>query len=157
MFKRILFSAGTGTTLLFAACTDSTDPRPDCTPMFNTVKETRGDTLVTTTGLRYIETQVGTGGPVVSCRGAAVSLRGTLLDNTEFQPSVGYRFTPGLHQLLAGFEQGVIGMRVGGTRRLIIPPELGYGSQDQKDSTGKVVIPANSTIVFDVGALAVEP
>ena len=155
MFKRMLLSTGAGAALVLAACENPVE-RPDCTPMFNTLKETRGDTVVTTTGLRYIETTAGTGETVVSCRGAAVSLRGTFLDGSEFQPSVGYRFTPGLHQLVAGFEQGVIGMRVGGTRRVIVPPELAYGTVDVKDNAGKVVIPATAPVVFDIGALAVE-
>jgi FKBP-type peptidyl-prolyl cis-trans isomerase len=155
MFKRMLLSTGAGAALVLAACENPVE-RPDCTPIFNTVKETRGDTAVTTTGLRYIETTAGTGGTVVSCRGAAVSYRGTLTDSVEFAPLAGIRFTPGLAQVVAGFDQGVIGMRVGGTRRLIIPPDLGYGNVDRKDASGKVVIPANSTIIFDISALAVE-
>ena len=156
-YRRILLSAGSGAAFLLAGCETNTEPRPECDEVFNTVAETRGDTVVLSTGLRYIETELGTGATVVSCRGAAVSLRGTLLDDTEFQETIGYTFTPGLGQLIAGVDRGVIGMRVGGTRRLIIPPALGYGNQERTDpGSGRVVIPANSTLVFDVEAFAVE-
>ena len=157
MFRRILLSAGAGASFLLASCESTTEPRPECDEVFNTVAETRGDTVVLTTGLRYIETEVGTGATVVSCRGAAISLRGTLLDSTQFQAPLGIQFTPGLGQLIDGVDHGVIGLRVGGTRRLIVPPELGYGSTPRTNDAGEVVIPPNSTIVFDVEALAVQP
>ena len=156
MYKRILLSAGAGATLFLAACETSTEPRPECTELFNTVAETRGDTVVLTTGLRYIETELGSGGTVVSCRGASIAVRGTLLDNTEFQRLIGINFVPGLGQLITGMDLGVIGMRVGGKRRLIIPPALAYRDQPQLNEAGQVIIPANSTIVFDVEARAIE-
>ena len=156
MFRRLLLSTGAGAAFLLAGCESTTEPN-DCTEVFNTVAETRGDTVVLDTGLRYIETELGTGATVVSCRGAAVSVVGTLLDETRFQAPLGITFTPGLGQLIPGVDRGVIGIRVGGTRRLIIPPALGYRDQPQTDNTGKVIIPANSTIVFDVEALAVQP
>ena len=59
-------------------------------------------------------------------------------------------FVEGLGDLIDGYEQGVIGMRNGGTRRLIIPPELGYGSEPQRNSAGEIIIPANSTLVYDI-------
>ena len=155
MYRRILLSAGLGAALLLASC-ESTEPELDCDEIFNTVAETRGDTVVLTTGLRYIESQLGTGATLMACRGASISARGELLNKTEFQPIVGINFIPGLNgpdQLIPGMDQGVVGMRVGGKRRLIIPPALAYGSQDVVRA-GKVVIPANSVIVFDVEALA---
>jgi FKBP-type peptidyl-prolyl cis-trans isomerase len=158
MYRRILLSTGAGAALLLSACESTTEPRPDCTEVFNVVAATRGDTVVLDTGLRYIETKAGSGATVVSCRGAAVSVKGTLLNDSVFQAPLGITFTPGLGQLIPGVDRGVIGIRVGGTRRLIIPPALGYGAQAQTNpSTGKVIIPANSTIVFDVEVLAVEP
>jgi FKBP-type peptidyl-prolyl cis-trans isomerase len=157
MFKQIFLSAGAGAALLLAGCDNPVD-RPDCEQVFNSAAEQRGDTIVTTTGLRYNDTEVGTGATVVACRGVAVTLRGTFVDETEFQERIGMTFAPGITNLVDGVTQGVIGMRVGGTRRLIVPPALGYGSEDLKDrDTGEVVIPANSTIIFDIGALAVEP
>ena len=60
------------------------------------------------------------------------------------------RFTLGVGQVIDGWDQGIIGMKVGGHRKLKIHPELGYGSQD------KGVIPPNSTLIFKVELLEVE-
>jgi FK506-binding nuclear protein len=57
---------------------------------------------------------------------------------------------------ILGFQIGVNGMKEGGERLLAIPPTLGYGNNDIKDANGKVIIPANSTLVFDVELLKVE-
>lgn len=112
-----------------------------------------GDTVVTTSGLRYIDGQVGGGGVVDWCRTVAVSYDAFFLDGTKFDSASALNalvFTPGVGQLIDGFEQGVIGMHVDGTRRLIVPPELAYGAEPRRDAAGNIVIPANSTIVFDV-------
>ena len=158
MFKRILLSAGAGATLLLAACENTNEPPLDCDEVFNTVTETRGDTVVLSTGTRYIETQVGTGATVVACRVSQIRVRGTLLNGTEFQEPVLIPTMPGFQgqgRLIEGMDHGIVGMRVGGKRRLIIPPALGYGAEDLIRG-GEVVIPGNSTIVFDVEALAVQ-
>ena len=62
----------------------------------------------------------------------------------------------GSGQVITGWELGLIGMREGGTRRLIVPPELAYGEQEITDITGKVRIPANATLYFDIVLLHVE-
>ena len=66
-----------------------------------------------------------------------------------------YQFVPGTGSVIPGFEQGVVGMQVGGERRVIVPPELAYGSTPQTNGAGEVIIPANSTVVFDVRLTAV--
>jgi FKBP-type peptidyl-prolyl cis-trans isomerase len=106
------------------------------------------------TGLRYIEGVAGTGAPARWCLAIVTHHTEYLLDGTRLysthdddRPLV---FTPGLGDLIDGYEQGVIGMRNGGTRRLIVPPELAYGSQPQLNSSGQVVIPANSTLIYDI-------
>lgn len=61
--------------------------------------------------------------------------------------------TVGQGQVIPGWDKGLVGMKIGETRRLIIPPALAYGPSAQKDSTGKVVIPGNATLIFDVTAI----
>jgi FKBP-type peptidyl-prolyl cis-trans isomerase len=72
---------------------------------------------------------------------------------TLVQSSVGstpFSFVLGTGQVIKGWDQGVVGMKVGGTRRLIVPPDLAYGS------TGQNGIPANATLVFDISLLSVQ-
>lgn len=61
-----------------------------------------------------------------------------------------FAFTPGEHRVIAGWEQGVIGMKVGGKRRLVVPPAVGYGSQ----ANGP--IPGGSVLIFDIELLEVK-
>jgi FKBP-type peptidyl-prolyl cis-trans isomerase FkpA len=66
--------------------------------------------------------------------------------NTEFQPAF----------LVPGFRDGLLGMRVGGRRRIVIPSELGYGSTSIKDASGKIEIPRQSTLIFNIELLRVH-
>jgi len=92
---------------------------------------------------------VGTGATVVAGDTITVSYVGTLTNGTQFDSSSSFPFRIGVGQVIKGWDQGLIGMRVGGRRRLTIPPSLGYGSQ----AVG--TIPANSTLKFDIGLLAI--
>lgn len=103
---------------------------------------------------------VGIGATATAGRIVSVHYTGWLYDSskadnkgTQFDTSVGrgpFTFVLGAGQVIAGWDQGVAGMRVGGKRRLVIPPSLGYGSV----AVGP--IPANSTLVFEVELLAVQ-
>jgi FKBP-type peptidyl-prolyl cis-trans isomerase FkpA len=103
---------------------------------------------------------VGTGATASAGRIVSVNYTGWLYDSsktdskgTQFDSSVGrgaFSFVLGAGQVIAGWDQGVAGMRVGGKRRLIIPPSLGYGSA----TVGP--IPGNSTLVFEVELLGVQ-
>ncbi len=80
---------------------------------------------------------------------------GWLEDGTKFDSSLNpgrepLRFTLGAGQMIQGFDQGILGMKVGGKRKLTIPPNLAYGSQD------KGIIPPNSTLIFELDLLIVE-
>lgn len=97
---------------------------------------------------------VGTGDEAVSGKTVSVNYVGTLTDGTKFDSSYDrnepFEFKLGAGEVIKGWDQGVAGMKVGGKRKLVIPPDLGYGAQ----ANGK--IPANSTLVFEVELLAVK-
>lgn len=126
-----------------------------CYDVPDTVLEVRGDTVVLETGVRYIETAVGAGAEAETCTDVAIEYTGQLLDGSQFAQGQ-YAFIPGAGHVVDGLEQGVVGMRVQGQRRIIIPPELGYGAEPQHNAEGEVVVPANSTLVFDVEVLGVQ-
>lgn len=110
-------------------------------------------------GLKYSDSKVGDG--AVASPGATVSVHYTgWLDKdgakgAKFDSSLDrgqpFQFTLGAHQVIAGWDEGVAGMKVGGERTLIIPPELGYGSRGAGG-----VIPPNATLIFDVQLLKVQ-
>lgn len=91
---------------------------------------------------------IGTGATAVSGDTVTVTYVGTLTNGTQFDAGT-FSFRLGANQVIAGFDQGVLGMRVGGRRRLTIPPNLGYGSQ----ANGP--IPANSTLKFDITLVSI--
>jgi FKBP-type peptidyl-prolyl cis-trans isomerase len=107
------------------------------------------------------EVTIGTGTEAVP--GATVSVLyvgqlqdGTVFDSSEAHGNVPLTFVLGDQGMIPGFQIGVNGMRVGGERLMAIPPSLAYGNQDVTDENGNVVIPANSTIVFDVKLVDVQ-
>lgn len=77
--------------------------------------------------------------------------RGALEDGTEFDAASRFEFTLGAGEVIKGWEVGVRGMRVGGKRRLTVPPKLGYGKRGSLPE-----IPPSATLVFDVELLAVK-
>jgi FKBP-type peptidyl-prolyl cis-trans isomerase len=109
-------------------------------------------------GLKYTDTTLGTGVEATRAHKVTVQYTGWLSNNGEkgrkFDSSVGgtpLAFTLGAKQVVPGFDEGVSGMKVGGKRTVIIPPELGYGA---KGAGG--VIPPNATLIFDLELLKVE-
>lgn len=102
----------------------------------------------------------GTG--AVASQGSTVSVlyTGKLSDGTVFDSSAAHgnvplTFTLGGQGLIEGFQMGIQGMKEGGERIVSIPASLAYGSQDVKDVTGKVIIPAGSTLMFDIKLVSV--
>jgi FKBP-type peptidyl-prolyl cis-trans isomerase len=110
-------------------------------------------------GLKYNDTKVGTGTEATRGRKVSVHYTGWLYTNGEkgrkFDSSLDrgqpFQFTLGAGQVIKGWDEGVAGMKVGGQRTLIIPPELGYGARGAGG-----VIPPNATLMFDVELLKVE-
>lgn len=105
--------------------------------------------------LQVEDIQVGEGAEAVKGRVVEVHYTGTLLDGTRFDSSLDrgapFRFTLGAGRVIAGWDQGVAGMRVGGRRVLTIPPALAYGAAGVPG-----VIPPSSTLRFEVELLAVR-
>lgn len=105
---------------------------------------------------------VGTGAEAVNGRSVTVNYTGWLYDpnapenkGRQFDTSIGrepFRFTIGQRDVIAGWDQGVPGMRVGGRRRLVIPPALAYGSS----GAGNGAIPPNATLIFEIELLSVS-
>jgi FKBP-type peptidyl-prolyl cis-trans isomerase len=96
------------------------------------------------------DTRVGTGLTVGAGMSLTVNYTGTLTDGTVFDTSVGKRpftFVLGVGEVIAGWDTGLVGMKVGGQRKLTIPSELGYGPQ------GSDPIPPNATLIFEVELL----
>lgn len=91
---------------------------------------------------------VGTGATVVTGDTVTVTYVGTLTNGTQFDAGT-FTFRVGAGTVIKGWDQGLVGMRVGGKRRLTVPPNLGYGSQ------GSGPIPANSTLKFDIVLLGI--
>jgi peptidylprolyl isomerase len=108
---------------------------------------------VTESGLRITDVVVGEGPEAVAGQGVVVNYRGTLTDGREFDSSYGrgpFRFPLGAGRVIRGWDEGVAGMKVGGKRKLVIPPDLGYGSRGAGG-----VIPPDATLIFEVELLEV--
>lgn len=155
---RKLLGLGLGALALLATACESGVSGPECDPVPLSVSSTSGDTVTLNTGLRYVQLEQGTGTTVAYCDLVRVGYRGSFLSGEVFDPGTApLDALLGYGQLITGFEQGIVGMRVGGKRRLIVPPQLGYGNQDRTNSVGEVVIPGNSTLIFDVELVAHAP
>lgn len=104
--------------------------------------------IKTNSGLEYEDVVVGTG--IEAKPGSMVTAHyaGTLMDGTKFDSSYDrgepIEFRLGVGRVIKGWDEGLVGMRVGGKRKLVIPPHLGYAER----AVGK--IPPNSTLVFEV-------
>jgi FKBP-type peptidyl-prolyl cis-trans isomerase FkpA len=133
--------------LVTAACgTDSGDPtKVTYAPALGV---DLGAMTRTASGLYLQDQQVGTGAEATSGRYVEVHYSGWLpngdLFDTSRDTNKPIAFTLGQGRVIQGWEEGLVGMKVGGKRRLIIPPALGYGDRDLGD------IPPNSVLVFDV-------
>ena len=149
MTKRHTLPAAVLGALLLAACDSSTGPDLEpCDAVLLQFAPVAGDTVTTATGLRFQEIEQGAGTPAENLTDVRVHYTGYLVGGTRFGSSCinqeTFDFRLGSGAAIPGFDEGIVGMRVGGVRRLIIPPALGYGNVPNGP------IPANSTLIFDV-------
>ena len=106
--------------------------------------------------LKWEEVEVGAPGPgQVRVRNTAIGLNFVDTYQRSGLYPMPMPFTLGSEGIIPGFQIGVNGMREGGERRISIPPELGYGAQDVTDAEGNVIVPGNSTLIFDIRLVAV--
>jgi len=118
-----------------------------------------GKTMTTPSGLQITDTKVGTGASPKTGQTCVMHYTGWLYENgakgKKFDSSVDrgepFEFPIGMKRVIAGWDEGVASMRVGGKRTLIIPPALGYGARGAGG-----VIPPNATLIFDVELLDVK-
>lgn len=105
--------------------------------------------------LKVEDVKVGTGAEATAGKSVTVHYVGTLTSGSKFDSSrdrnQGFTFRLGAGQVIEGWDKGVAGMKVGGVRKLTIPPELGYGAGGYPG-----VIPPNSTLLFEVELLEVR-
>ncbi len=121
--------------------------------------QTPGKTMTTASGLQIIDSVVGTGASPKPGQTCVMHYTGWLYENGQkgkkFDSSVDrnepFEFPIGTGRVIAGWDEGVASMKVGGKRTLIIPPQLGYGARGAGG-----VIPPNATLMFDVELLAVK-
>ena len=129
--------------------TVSVSPLPTPTPELDNTKQMEN-------GLQIQDLKVGTGQEAKAEDTITVNYVGALENGTVFDASAKHggpaTFQIGVGQLIKGWDLGIPGMKIGGKRKLIVPPSLGYGSQN----VGNGLIPPNSTLVFEVELLATQ-
>jgi peptidylprolyl isomerase len=121
-------------------------------------KDTGKPIVTTPSGLKYVDIVVGTGADVKTGDHVSVKYVGRLLDGTKFDasadhPEMGptFDYVQGVTSLIAGWTEGTSTMKVGGKRKLIIPPQLGYGMQGAGDA-----VPPNATLIFEIELVAIN-
>lgn len=119
---------------------------------------TRGDTTITPSGLMYIDIKEGKGEMPKQGQNVTVNYTGSLVNGTKFDSNVDPQFghvqpftTPiGVGQVIPGWDEGLMTMKPGGKRKLIIPSDLGYGAM------GNGSIPPDAMLIFEVELLSVN-
>lgn len=131
---------------------------PASLPLISNNKTVATSTLdmINENQMQRVDIVIGTGIEAIAGKKVTVEYTGTLTDGKKFDSSKDhgqpFSFTLGAGQVIKGWDEGVIGMKVGGKRTLVIPPELAYGAGGTPDGS----IPANATLTFQIELLKVE-
>lgn len=124
-------------------------------PNTNAPTKVTGDGIKTESGLQYWEIKEGLGPPAKTGDHVRVHYTGWLTTGKKFDSSVGtnqpFNFTLGQSEVIKGWDEGIVGIKVGGKRQLRIPPELAYGEAGHPPQ-----IPPNATLIFDVQLVAIK-
>jgi FKBP-type peptidyl-prolyl cis-trans isomerase FkpA len=143
-------SGGTTSSSGTSAAAEPTGSAPS-----TTAESAPGAATTTSSGLKIEDLVVGTGAVAEKGKMVGVHYTGWLTDHTKFDSSLDrgepFTFPLGQGQVIRGWDEGVAGMKVGGKRRLTIPPDLGYGARGAGG-----VIPPNATLIFEVELLSVK-
>ena len=158
MKKAFALTLALGLAVILAAPLAAQDTKPTTAPQ--TEKKDESKMHRTPSGLQYEDTKVGTGATPQKGQTCVMHYTGWLWENNakgkKFDSSVDrgtpFQFKLGQGQVIRGWDEGIATMKVGGKRTLIIPPDLAYGSRN----VGNGLIPANSTLTFDVELLDVK-
>ena len=155
MAKNLVLAAA----LLAAAALYAQTPahrRIQVVPNTSAPTKVTGDGIKTDSGLQYWDIKVGTGDEAKDGDQIKVHYTGWFTDGKKFDSTVDahqpYSLTLGAGKVIKGWDEGIVGMKVGGKRQLRIPPELAYG-----EAGYKTIIPPNATLIFDVQLLAIAP
>lgn len=121
----------------------------------NSPEATNATTVTTPAGLQVTDLEVGTGAEAVNGSNVSIEYTGKLDDGKVFDATSRHNnepldFTVGAGGVIPGMDQGILGMKVGGTRNIVIPPDLGYGEDDMG------AIPPNSTLHFKIKLVAIK-
>ncbi len=137
-----------------AGATPSTPSTPSTPAPAAAATPTGGKVHKLPSGLQYEDMVVGSGKMAEPGMNVSVHYTGWLTDGTKFDSSLdrnqAFQFQLGAGMVIRGWDEGVKGMRIGGKRKLTIPPDMGYGAAGAGG-----VIPPNATLVFDVELLAI--
>jgi FKBP-type peptidyl-prolyl cis-trans isomerase len=133
----------------------ATAKKPAARPAASGPTKVTGEPVKTPSGLEYWDIKVGTGPVAETGHQVTVDYTGWLTNGKKFDSSVGtgkpFDLLLGGGQVIKGWDEGIVGMKVGGKRQLRIPPDLAYGAQGYPG-----LIPPSSTLIFDVRLVSVK-